>query len=294
MPPLRPPPPLPRSFASIAKVAGQQLGQHVERIIPRLYRYLYDPSPKAGPAFVPSSSASSSSSSLGAAADVACACLSAPFTVACLSQVLSQHAAPSALTCLGARPVHEAVVNGGSAVAMPAPPLGNASIVLPALYTSSMICCVCLQVRDAMSHIWHALLDDPKRAVAQHFPAIATALLRDMGGNQWRAREAAAAAMADALQARAEGGLARKVVVGGRDLLACRTLLQVSLVMIWARRGRRQARQEGLGSVGQQQVASGSPCARQLLQQPRLSEHSACVRARATAGAALGGAEAHL
>lgn len=27
----------------------------------------------------------------------------------------------------------------------------------------------CLQVRDAMAHIWHALLDDPKAAVTQHF-----------------------------------------------------------------------------------------------------------------------------
>ena len=266
LPPLRPPPPLPRSFASIAKVAGQQLGQHVERIIPRLYRYLYDPSPKAGPAFVPSSSASSSSSSLGAAADVACACLSAPFTVACLSQVLSQHAAPSALTCLGARPVHEAVVNGGSAVAMPAPPLGNASIVLPALYTSSMICCVCLQVRDAMSHIWHALLDDPKRAVAQHFPAIATALLRDMGGNQWRAREAAAAAMADALQVRAEGWLGKlEGLVTLQHSTPC-TCWHHSwrLAELWGRgsgkeRGNARKSNRGSGLVQQQRVASGWP-----------------------------------
>jgi len=37
-----------RSFASIAKLAGEQLGPHIERIIPRLYRYLYDPNGKVG------------------------------------------------------------------------------------------------------------------------------------------------------------------------------------------------------------------------------------------------------
>ena len=39
---------LPRSFASIAKLAGEQLGPHIVRIIPRLYRYLYDPNGKVG------------------------------------------------------------------------------------------------------------------------------------------------------------------------------------------------------------------------------------------------------
>lgn len=41
------PQPLPLcSFASIAKLAGEQLGPHIVRIIPRLYRYLYDPNGK--------------------------------------------------------------------------------------------------------------------------------------------------------------------------------------------------------------------------------------------------------
>jgi hypothetical protein len=31
-----------------------------------------------------------------------------------------------------------------------------------------------------MSHIWHALLPDPKRSVTEHFGAIMAALLRDM------------------------------------------------------------------------------------------------------------------
>ena len=33
-------------FASIAKLAGEQLGPHIVRIIPRLYRYQYDPNGK--------------------------------------------------------------------------------------------------------------------------------------------------------------------------------------------------------------------------------------------------------
>ena len=37
-----------RRFASIAKLAGEQLGPHIVRIIPRLYRYLYDPNGKVG------------------------------------------------------------------------------------------------------------------------------------------------------------------------------------------------------------------------------------------------------
>ncbi|EFN52702.1 hypothetical protein CHLNCDRAFT_138705 [Chlorella variabilis] len=95
-------------FASIAKLAGEQLGPHIVRIIPRLYRYLYDPNGK---------------------------------------------------------------------------------------------------VRDAMSHIWHALLDDPKASVTQNFDAIMRALLVDLGGGQWRVREAAALAMGDLLQGRRWGEL---------------------------------------------------------------------------------------
>jgi hypothetical protein len=53
-----------------------------------------------------------------------------------------------------------------------------------------------------MAHIWHALLDDPKAAVTQHFDAIMKALLADMGGGQWRVREAASLATADLLQGR--------------------------------------------------------------------------------------------
>jgi hypothetical protein len=114
-----------------------------------------------------------------------------------------------------------------------------------------------VQVRDAMSHIWHALLDDPKASVTQNVDgedisissgqlistppvvashglvrwpvavhsglpacltwltvpiclgptvllaaAIMRGLLADMGGAQWRVREAASLAMADLLQGR--------------------------------------------------------------------------------------------
>lgn len=33
-------------FASIARLAGERLGPHIARIIPRLYRFLYDPNGK--------------------------------------------------------------------------------------------------------------------------------------------------------------------------------------------------------------------------------------------------------
>lgn len=90
-------------FASIAKLAGEQLGPHIVRMLPRLYRYLYDPNGK---------------------------------------------------------------------------------------------------VRDAMAHIWHALLDDPKASVTQNFDAIMSALLADLGAAQWRVRESAALATGDLLQGR--------------------------------------------------------------------------------------------
>lgn len=57
-----------------------------------------------------------------------------------------------------------------------------------------------------MSHIWHALLDDPKRSVDQHFAAIAGSLLKEMGANSWRVRESAAAAWGDLLQVGGSGG----------------------------------------------------------------------------------------
>jgi proteasome component ECM29 len=90
-------------FASIAKLAGKQLEPYVAQLVPKLYRYQYDPNPR---------------------------------------------------------------------------------------------------VRDAMTHIWHALVDEPKQALDEHFAAVVKELLREMGGRLWRNREAACLALADLLQAR--------------------------------------------------------------------------------------------
>lgn len=90
-------------FASIAKLAGKQLEPYIGQLVPKLYRYQYDPNPR---------------------------------------------------------------------------------------------------VRDAMSHIWRALVDEPKKALEEHFAAVVKELLREMGGRLWRNREAACSALADLVQAR--------------------------------------------------------------------------------------------
>ncbi|KAK9834910.1 hypothetical protein WJX81_007994 [Elliptochloris bilobata] len=58
------------------------------------------------------------------------------------------------------------------------------------------------RVRDAMTHIWRALVPEPRKALEAHFDAVAAELLREMGGRLWRSREAACAALADLLQGR--------------------------------------------------------------------------------------------
>ncbi len=57
-----------------------------------------------------------------------------------------------------------------------------------------------VRVRDAMTHIWRALVPEPRKALEAHFDAVASELLREMGGRLWRSREAACAALADLLQ----------------------------------------------------------------------------------------------
>lgn len=57
------------------------------------------------------------------------------------------------------------------------------------------------QVRDAMKHIWMALCPDTRAALTAHFAPILASLLKELGGGQWRVREAAAAATAELLQA---------------------------------------------------------------------------------------------
>ena len=56
------------------------------------------------------------------------------------------------------------------------------------------------RVRDAMSHIWAALVPEPKVALDAHFGSIADDLIKEMGGRMWRSREAASLALADLLQ----------------------------------------------------------------------------------------------
>jgi proteasome component ECM29 len=58
------------------------------------------------------------------------------------------------------------------------------------------------RVRDAMHHIWTALLDDPGPVVNEHFDAIMITLLKDTGSGQWRVRESASLALGDLLQGR--------------------------------------------------------------------------------------------
>ncbi|MEW5319235.1 MAG: hypothetical protein WDW38_010400 [Sanguina aurantia] len=58
------------------------------------------------------------------------------------------------------------------------------------------------RVQDAMGAIWRSLVDDPKAAVEAHFGPIIAELLREMGGRQWRNRQAACGALADLVQGR--------------------------------------------------------------------------------------------
>ena len=53
-----------------------------------------------------------------------------------------------------------------------------------------------------MAHIWRAVAPEPRAALDTHFDAVVCALLVDMGGRLWRAREAAVTALADLIQVR--------------------------------------------------------------------------------------------
>ena len=53
------------------------------------------------------------------------------------------------------------------------------------------------------------LLDDPKKAISQRLPDIASDLLTEIGGRTWRGRESVCLALADLVQGRrwqARGG----------------------------------------------------------------------------------------
>jgi len=57
-------------------------------------------------------------------------------------------------------------------------------------------------IQDAATAIWSAVVMDPRAALDTHFDSIARNCLREMGGRLWRAREAAASALAELLTGR--------------------------------------------------------------------------------------------
>lgn len=57
-------------------------------------------------------------------------------------------------------------------------------------------------VQDAMTHIWKALVEDPKRTIDEHFDLIMDDLLTQCGSRLWRSREASCLALADIVQGR--------------------------------------------------------------------------------------------
>ncbi|GMH36012.1 hypothetical protein BSKO_03880 [Bryopsis sp. KO-2023] len=58
------------------------------------------------------------------------------------------------------------------------------------------------KVQESMTHIWHALVAEPKKTVDEHLDAIMKELLREMGSRLWRNRESSCRAMADLIQGR--------------------------------------------------------------------------------------------
>lgn len=58
------------------------------------------------------------------------------------------------------------------------------------------------KVRESMKHIWINIVDDERLALSQNFPQVLSLLVKDMVGQQWRVRESAAYAAADAIQGR--------------------------------------------------------------------------------------------
>lgn len=174
------PDPLPclsRRFASIARLAGEQLGPKLAAIIPRLYRYLYDPNGKASLFMTPP-------------LDGALVCVTLPKgTLVCIARCLhgpngkarwtwSVPAAASApvwgccCCSLPCAPIHRnrcplLMPKPGLSAPDPQPTADTDSEHHP--QPTSHIIYYFPQVRDAMAHIWHALLDDPKAALTQHF-----------------------------------------------------------------------------------------------------------------------------
>lgn len=58
------------------------------------------------------------------------------------------------------------------------------------------------KVQEAMGAIWKALVDDPRKALDEHFDAVMKELLKEIGSRQWRNRESSCSALADLMQGR--------------------------------------------------------------------------------------------
>ena len=151
-------------FAGIAALAGDAMAPHLGALLPRLYRYMFDPSAKA-------------SCRRGAAGGAVLSC--------------------SALPC---RPTHDWWRCESRGRRMDRDPPMREKQACAHLQPPPKISKK--QVRDAMRHIWMALCPDTRAALTAHFGPILASLLKELGGGQWRVREAAAAAIAELLQAR--------------------------------------------------------------------------------------------
>jgi proteasome component ECM29 len=58
------------------------------------------------------------------------------------------------------------------------------------------------KMQEAVKGIWQAMVDNPKEAVDKHFAAVMEELLTECGSRQWRARQSAAAGLAELLTGR--------------------------------------------------------------------------------------------
>lgn len=130
------------------------------------------------------------------------ASLSNPFCIIALSQHLSHSHSLSLFRSLVAAEASRGAAFGFASVAKLA---GGAlqhhvGRLVPRLYRS--LYDPQPRVREAMHHIWTAIVDDPRTEITRHFDAIAAALLTDMTTGQWRTREAAASAAKDLIQGR--------------------------------------------------------------------------------------------
>ncbi|KAL6641935.1 hypothetical protein ACP70R_020116 [Stipagrostis hirtigluma subsp. patula] len=57
-------------------------------------------------------------------------------------------------------------------------------------------------IQDSMAHIWKLIVEDPKKAIDEHYDVIVEDLLVQSGSRLWRSREASCLALADIIQGR--------------------------------------------------------------------------------------------